>query len=179
MVSFRAIAVILGLTLSLGACDFNQQEQGRIGNNQNGGNSGSQGPGNPAPGGQTPIGDDPCYPAANLAADAIALEAKVAKPAGFGLASQAYEQINTAVLKETCAANSCHGPESDFRPWVDNEDNFKRVAAQVRFRILNKNRKHYFPPENISDANYRLMKSYVDGIPNSGLPAGCVVDYRP
>lgn len=168
MVSFRALAVILGLTLSLGACDFNQQEQGRIGNNQNGGGSGNQGP----------IGQDPCYPATKLAAPALDADTPQAT-AGFGLASQAYEQINTAVLKETCAANSCHGPESDFRPWVDNEDNFKRVAARVRFRILNKNRKHYFPPEKISDANYRLMKAYVDGIPNSDLPAGCVVDYRP
>lgn len=153
---------MVGLALSLSACDLAQKDKGRVGNNQgqNSGNGGAN---------QGPVKEDPCYPSAKRAA--------LTKP--LGLASAAYEQINTTILKETCAANSCHGPESDFRPWVDNEPNFIRVAARVRFRILNKNRKHYFPPDKISDDNYRLLKTYVDGIPNSGLPAGCVVDYRP
>lgn len=164
MVSYRIVAILLGLALSLSACDSGQKKPSRISDNQ----GQSQGSGGSNQGGAS-VPADPCYPTAKSAA----------KPAALGLASAAYEQINTAILKETCAANSCHGPESDFRPWVDNEPNFIRVAARVRFRILNKNRKHYFPPEKISDDNYRLLKQYVDGIPNSDLPAGCVVDYRP
>lgn len=164
MVSFKVIAISCGLAFSLCACDQGKKEGSRIDGSQNqSSNSG------PKPGGQEPINEDPCYPTPSKAAPSTSL----------GLASAAYEQINTAILKETCAANSCHGPESDFRPWVDNEDNFKRVAARVRFRILNKNRKHYFKPDKISDENYRLLKSYVDTIPNSALPKGCVVDYRP
>lgn len=124
-----------------------------------------------------PVPNDPCYPSKALAlADADAPSRSAPK---LELASQAYEEINTKILKETCAANSCHGPESDFRPWVDNEENFKRVASRVRFRILNKLRKHYFPADKISDDNYRLLKQYVDSIPNSGVPSGCKVDYRP
>lgn len=122
-----------------------------------------------------PVPNDPCYPSRLLDA-APPSDAQAAK---LALASEAYEEINTKILKETCAANSCHGPESDFRPWVDNEDNFKRVAARVRFRILNKLRKHYFPADKISDDNYRLLKQYVDSIPNSDVPNGCQVDYRP
>lgn len=144
----------------------NQNTGNSTGNSGNTGNTGNTG--NSGNTGNT--SGDPCY-AASLQAPVTAAPTR--------LASAAYEEINTKVLKETCAANSCHGPDSDFRPWVDNEPNFKAVAARVRFRVLNKLRKHYFPPDKISDDNYRLMKQYVDSIPNSGVPAGCQVDYRP
>lgn len=167
MVSFKAArwAVRLAglwLMASLVVNCSQQPEKSKIGN----GGSANQGAGG------TPVNEDPCYPSKKLALTPA--------PAGkLALASEAYEKINTAILKETCANNSCHGPESDFRPWVDNEENFKRVAARVRFRILNKNRRHYFKPDAISDENYRLLKAYVDSVPNSGLPAGCQVEYRP
>lgn len=172
MVSFKhgLWCMLTAGVLMLPSCSQEPQKgkiTGSSGQNQNTGNS-TGNSGNTGNTGST--SGDPCYAASLQAADPAA---------ATRLASAAYEEINTKVLKETCAANSCHGPDSDFRPWVDNEPNFQAVAARVRFRILNKLRKHYFPPDKISDDNYRLMKQYVDSIPGSSLPAGCQVDYRP
>lgn len=158
MVSFRWL--LIAVVAMVVAC-APQPEQSKIGTN------------NQSAGGNASVPEDACYPSKPSSLQITA------ESEHLRLASEAYEQINTNVLKVTCAANACHGPESDFRPWVDNEPNFRRVAARVRFRILNKLRRHYFPPDKISDDNYRLMKTYVDSVPDSQLPNGCQVDYRP